>query len=411
MGTLYEDRAAALKAANDIVTIAKSAARELSTEEVDTVKARLADVEAIDLKIKAAEEANATLARLGKLAQSEQPVADDDDVEAKTLGEHFIKHCAQRLREVRGMKGASVGAPEFKAASDTQTTGGTSGIFGNVLTTVDRTIIPAVRPRLVVADLLGSGSISGQAITYFVEGAMEGAYTTVAEGSAKPQIHFVDPTTVTDALSKIAGFIKMTDEMIEDLDFVVSEINVRLLYELARFEETQLLSGDGNGTNISGILDRSGIQTETGTSATDNPDAIFRAITKVSTGAGLDADGIVIHPTDYQTLRLARDSNSQYYAGGYFQGQYGNAALLVNPPLWGLRTVVTPAITLGTCLVGAFATAATLYRKGGVRVESTNSHASDFTSNLVTIRAEERVALAVRRPAGFVNVTLSEPSS
>jgi hypothetical protein len=94
-------------------------------------------------------------------------------------------------------------------------------------------------PRLTIADLLGSGAIgaNNNAVSYFVEGALEGAFTTVAEGGAKPQLHVVDPTIVTDSLKKIAGFIKLTDEMTEDLDFFVSEINNRLLYELAKFEE------------------------------------------------------------------------------------------------------------------------------------------------------------------------------
>jgi len=157
---------------------------------------------------------------------------------------------------------------------------------------------------------------------------------------------------------------------------------------------------------VLGILRRAGIQTETGATILDNADAAFRAITKVSTGSGLDADGIVINPVDYQTFRLKKDANLQYYGGGFFAAEYGNGTLTAQPPLWGMRTVVTPAITAGTVLVGAFSQAATVYRKGGVRVESTNSHASDFTSNLVTVRAEERIALAVRRPAGFVKLTL-----
>jgi len=275
-----------------------------------------------------------------------------------------------------------------------------------VLTQYDRTVVQGVRTRLVVADLLGSGTISGNAISYFVEGALEGAFATVAEAGAKPQLHVVDPTAVTDSLKKIAGFIKFTDEMVEDLDFYVSEINGRLLYELARIEEQQLLNGAGTGSTVQGILLRSGIQTETGATIADNADAVFRAMTKVGTGSSLDADGVVIHPTDYQTFRLKKDGNNQYYGGGFFAAEYGNGTLTAQPPLWGLRTVVTPAITAGTVLVGAFAQAATVYRKGGVRVESTNSHASDFTSNLITTRAEERIALAVRVPAGFVKLTL-----
>lgn len=408
--TLKEKRAAELAAAQAIVDGAKAAVRGMTKDEQEKVEAHLKTVETLDIEIKSADEDQARLSRLAELTPAAKAAGKSDDEKqaiARTLGDHFVKHVGNRLSEIRGVRGASVSAPEwlgFKAATDNQVTNG--GIFSPVLTEVDRTIVQGVRPRLVVADLLGSGTISGNAISYFVEGALEGAFTTVAEAGAKPQLHVVDPTTVTDSLKKIAGFVKFTDEMTEDLDFYVSEINGRLLYELAKFEEQQLLNGAGTGSTVQGILLRSGIQTETGASIADNADAVFRAMTKVGTGSGLDADGIVINPADYQTFRLKKDSNNQYYGGGFFAGEYGNGTLTAQPPLWGMRTVVTPAITAGTILVGAFSQAATVYRKGGVRVESTNSHASDFTSNLVTVRAEERLALAVRHPAGFVKLTL-----
>lgn len=402
-----QKRAAALAAAQAIVEGAKAAVRAMSTDEKAQVETHLKEVEALDVEIKSADEDQARLSRLSELtpAAKEGGHTDEQKAIARTLGEHFIKHAGARLAEIRGVKGASVSAPEWsKAAADNQVTTG----FGTVLTEVDRTIVQGVRPRLVVADLLGQGTMSGNAISYFVEGALEGAFTTVAEAGAKPQLHVVDPTTVTDALKKIAGFVKFTDEMTEDLDFYVSEINGRLLYELSKFEEAQLLSGNGVGTNVLGLLARAGIQSlgVVGDLKTGNPDQIFKAMTAVSTGSGLDADGIVINPVDYQALRLAKDSNLQYYGGGFFAAEYGNGTLTAQPPLWGLRTVITPAIAAGTVAVAGFSQAATLYRKGGVRVESTNSHASDFTSNLVTVRAEERIALAVRHPAAIVKVTL-----
>jgi HK97 family phage major capsid protein len=402
MGSLNEERAAALKAAEDVVNGAKAASRDLTTDEVKAVDTHLASVDALDLQLKAASEAAATMKRIGALGLGTTP--PDDDRPAKTLGDHFVKHAGERLREIRGVKGAAASAPEYKTppATPPQMVG---MAWEGLLTTEDPVTVTGYRQRLVIADLLGAGSMSGNAITYFVEGAMVGDFTTVAEGAPKPQIGFDNPTTVTDALKKIAGFIKFSDEMLEDLPFVVSEINTRLLYQLGRFEEAQLLDGPGTGTTLLGIL-RRGIQSETSTSTDDNADALFRATGKISTVTGLDADGIVIHPTDYEHLRLARDANEQYFGGGYFQGPYGNGAVLSQPPIWGMRTVVSPAVTKGTALVGAFAQGATVYRKGGVRVESTNSHDDDFTSNLVTVRAEERLALAVRYPAGFCQVTL-----
>lgn len=404
---LKQMRAAALKAAQDIINGAKASARDLTDEEQATVEAKFAEIEDLDAKIAAATKSADLVARLGALpeGEKEQP-ADREPEQAKSLGEHFVKSVEAKLSGFRGVKGASIAAPEYKASTTTHTIG---SVWSDALTTIDTNIVTGVRRRLTIADLLGSGTISGNAITYFVEGALEGDFTTVAEAGAKPQLHYADATAVTDSLKKIAGFIKESDEMIEDLPFLVSAINGRLLYNLALFEEDQLLSGNGTGTNLQGVLNRTGVQTEaaaTAVSGADNADAVFRAITKVQTGAGLDADGIAINPADYQKFRLSKDSNGQYFGGGFFSGQYGNGEIAVQPPLWGLRTVVTPAVASGTVVVGAWQQGGSVYRKGGIRVESTNSHDTDFTSNLVTIRAEERVALAVRVPKAFVKVTL-----
>lgn len=410
---LKEQRAAAFTAAETIINAAKAAGRDLTDAERSDAEAKIAEVKEIDGKIERAQKGAELLDSFSTLspAQAEGEQIDTaPDVKSMTLGDHFVKHAGERLRANRGIKGASVSAPEFllKAATTTQDT--TASVYGPVLTDIDRTIIQGFRPRPVIADLLGSGTLSGNAISYFVEGAREGNFATVAEGGAKPQMHYVDPTVVTDALKKIAGFIKFTDEMLEDLDFVVSEINQRLLYDLAMVEESQILNGSGSGSNLRGLLNRSGIQTiARGNVASGEtmPDVLFRAATSVETGSGFPADGIVINPADYQTLRLTKDANNQYFGGGFFTGQYGSGGILDKPPVWGLRTVVTPAVSAGTALVANFSQAATLYRKGGVRVESTNSHSDDFTNNLVTTRAEERVALAVRRPLAFAKVTLT----
>ncbi|UUE23818.1 phage major capsid protein [Rhodococcus qingshengii] len=415
---LKEKRAAKLAEAKAIVDGAKAAKAELTEEQTAAIAALVAEVETLDASIAKAKEAAETLSALDALADASaeggaDPASDEPKshraggVKVRSLGEHFVKEAGPTLLQFRGRgQRFSINAPEFKAAGDTHAlTGWSAGV--PYLTDFDKTIMQAYRPQLVIADLLGKGQISGNAISYLVEGAAEGDFANVAEGTQKPQMHFVNPTAVVDALKKIAGWIKITDELIEDAPFLKTEIDGRLLYKLANFEEQQLLNGSGVGQNQTGILNRSGIQTETSANLEDNPDAVFRAITKISTASALNADGIVINPADYQKFRLSKDANGQYFGGGFFSGQYGQGGILENPPLWGLRTVVTPAIATGTVLVGAFGSAATLYRKGGVSVEATNSNEDDFTNNLVTIRAEERVALAVRQPLGFVKLTLS----
>jgi HK97 family phage major capsid protein len=405
---LKEQRSAAIKAARDLIEAAKKENRELTPDELKSVQEQKTKVGDLDKQI-AGKALVDSVMDLGK-TEDERKEDEPKDTPAKTLGEHFAKHAkGDALARLKAISGFTIATPEFvpgKAATDPQVT--TGAAFVPVLTEYDRTIVRAYRPGPVVADLLGSGSISGNAISYYIEGAVEGGFATVAEGGQKPQMHFADPTSRTDSLKKIAAWWDMSDEMTEDLDFFVSEINNRGMYLLGMFEEAQLLNGPGTGTTVLGLLNRSGIQTEVSAAGgADDADALFRAMTKVQTATGLAADGIVINPVDYQRLRLSRDANEQYFGGGFFTGQYGNGGVLQQPPLWGLRTVVTSAVAAGTAVVGAFNQAGTVYRKGGVRVESTNSDLGKFTSNIVTTRVEERVALAVRIPSAVVKVTFT----
>lgn len=403
---LKQQRAAAFEAA-------KSAYAAMEADEtLETVKA----AEEAALKVKeldtAIEKHKRAMAIFDDM-KSTDPVqsseieggSDDPLASAKSLGEFFVKAVGDQLHRVGPGSRASVVAPDFKAATDPQVTGGPDGGLGVFLTEIDRTILHGVR-RPTITNLFGQGTIKGQAITYFVEGALEGDFETVAELGQYPQLHVTDPTPVTDAISKLGGFIKMSDEMLADLDFLVSEINTRLLYQLGLVEEYQVLYGDGTGTDLLGVLERNGIQTGTADSDT-LADEIFKSMTKVYTASGLSPDGLVINPKDYEGLRLLRDSNEQYYGGGFFQNQYGAGSFANQPSPWGLRTIITPAVPQGTAVVGAFKQAATVYQKGGVRVEATNSDDKDFTKGQVTVRATKRLALAVRRPAGFVNITIS----
>lgn len=385
----------------DLVKAAKD--NTLTPEQATRLDGIKGDIEAAQTREKSIAEGDALLAQF-KDAGDAKP---KESVQAKSLGDFFVKSAGAELASIKSSP-RLVSAPEFKAASDVQVTG---SVFGPALTSVDTNILTGVRRRLTIEDLLGAETISGAALTYFVENALvEGAFALVNENGQKPQLHFGDPTAVTEALSKVAGFIKESDELVEDLPFLKSAIDGRLLYQLNLFIEDQLLNGSGAAGNLRGLLNRSGIQTEVrgSTAAGDNAqDTIFRAITKVETGSGLTADGIVISPDDYQTLRLAKDGNGQYFGGGFFQGEYGNGGIQVQPPLWGLRTVVTPAIATGTVLVGAFGQAASVVSKGGVRVDATNTEGNDFTNNRITVRAERRLALAVRRPAAFVKTTVT----
>ena len=181
-----------------------------------------------------------------------------------------------------------------------QEVGGHEGAYGPLVTDVDRGFVLPKRDRLVVENLLGSGKVSGTAITYPVFGPLEGGTGFVGEGKQKPQLHVADPSWRTDALSEVAGWFKMTDDMAEDLDYVASEINSTARYDLAQRTEQALLSGDGSGSNLLGIRNREGVQSHA-IGDDSAADALFKAMGKVQTATGFSADALVINPLDYET--------------------------------------------------------------------------------------------------------------
>ena len=382
--TLYEKKAAKIAELKELQP-------KIEEGDPEAVKAgeTLADaIESIDASIKAAERANGILSKMGK----DEPAGDEEgdapmEDTAKSLGENFVK-AAQK--NVHGKK-FDVVAPEFKAASDVQTIPAGISAFA---TDLDKNVVTAVREALVIRNLFGAETISGNALTYLVEGAQEGNAAVTKEGAKKAQIHFADPTPVTVSLKKLTAFIKESDEYIADYPFLASAINGRLLYALQLKEQNEL---------VADLIATSGIQTDTtGFTASTGADAlanlIFGAMMDVQTATGYAADAIVLAPKTWQLLRLGQDKNGAYYGGGYFADAQGKQ-------LWGIPVVTSTAVTADQIIVGAFKTCGSVVTKGGITVESTNSDEDDFTKNLMTIRAEERLALAVRRPAGFKLIT------
>lgn len=372
---------------------------------------RVAEVKGLAAELAAARETLNSLVESRGILDSIRGIDGGDEKAAdggaaQTLGEFVVKSVGSRLAQVKGMRGASVAAPEWLGRKDH------TDIQKNPASALPwaTEFIPGLvttRRRLQVADLFSQGTTESAAVSWLVEGALEGDVGFKAEGEEKPQFHLADPTAVTEPYKKICGFVQYSDEMLEDFAFLVSEINGRGVYQLQLAEETALLTGDGLGANMRGVLGTSGVHALTKGTDTE-ADAVFKGISAVGRNSGYTADAVVMGPAVYEKLRLAKDQNGQYYGGGMFSGQYGQDGLILYPSLWGCTTVVTPAMPADKVLVGAFKDAATLYRRGGVRVETTTSHADNFVKDVVTTRLEVRELLAVRQPLAFAAVDLSK---
>lgn len=257
-----------------------------------------------------------------------------------------------------------------------------------------------------IGPLFAQGTTTLPVVRYVTETVTSTGAAEVAEGITKPEAQISFAAT-DEPIRKIAVLLPLTDESLDDIPLLRAYINSRLQLFVRMREDAQLLNGNGTAPNLKGILNRSGINTATSYSIGGaNPDqalveAVFHAAMRVR-DAFLEPDNAVMKPSTWEIARLAKDANRNYLLGP--------AAGDAQTRLWGLNIVLNanmPAqlATNKDVLVGAFAASAMLIRRSGLALALSDSHSTFFADNKVMLRAEERVGLAVWRPAGFAAVT------
>jgi len=408
-------------------TLAAKAA-EVYKDESKSVSDRLTEMENIEADLKKASDEVSLhvkakmLAGAGETSPEAQTV-EKFDVGAKTIGRQVIESEAftNAQQQVKGG-----GKSRFSFTSEigtkvaatvdegtTITNGQLSGA-GGVLALPDYLpgIVDIRFAQLSVGELFAQGATTSPIVSYVKEATETQGAAARAEKAALAQ---ADATfaRVNEQVGSIGAYFSLTGEMLEDSAQTESFLTNRLVAQLAREEENETLNGSGYPA-LAGILGRSGLTTAisagtTGTLAAPMKlaEAIFQQRTAIRTTAFVEPDAVVMNPTDWQYIQLAKDANTQYYAGGPFSGAYGTGGYSNVAALWGLRVVLSPRITSGVALVGGYRECGQLFRRQGVVVEMTNSDQDDFTKNLIKVRAISRAALAVYRPGGFGKVTIT----
>lgn len=341
-------------------------------------------IKSLEVAIAEAEKANDLLKMIG----NEDP-ADDTVVE-----EDGMKGLIAKAKSVdKNVKGWSVNATFGKKAANTT-------IVAPQIADVDRTASPVKRGRRV-ADLFGAATISGNAVTYYVNGAVEGDADVVAQGAKKPQIS-TSFTPVTKALSKVAAFVKETSEILEDAPFLASTVEDIIRYKLIAAENTTVVTAVNGTSGIQSVTYTDGQHTGDADSLAD---AILLAKSKIADATDYEADCVIINPQDMFALRTAKDSNLQYIGGGYFTGAYGNGEYVAPATIWGLPVFESSSVTAGQPLVAAGKLGIKVYRKGDINVKVFDQNEDDALYNIVTVLGEERLLVAVKEPKAVVKVS------
>lgn len=305
----------------------------------------------------------------------------------KTLGEMFVGSKAYKGRT------GPVG-PEATIDIELKTLLTTTAGWDPEETRTGRLVEFATRP-IQVADLIPQTTTSQSAVQYMEETTFTNAAAEVAEGGTYPEAALA-LTEQTSIVRKIAVFLPVTDEQLEDEPRVRGYIDNRLPFMIRQRLDLQILTGNGTAPNLRGVLNVVGIQTQA-KGADPTPDAIYKAIVKVEVTGQAIANAVVMNPTNWQDVRLLRTADGIYI--------WGNPSDAGPERIWGLRVVRAQAETAGTALVGDFANFIELAVRRGIDVQVSNSHSTYFVEGKQALRADIRAALVVYRPTAFCTVT------
>lgn len=276
----------------------------------------------------------------------------------------------------------------------------------NTVTSTGNTVFPDQRPGVIpgsfqpltVRQVLRAIPVTSNMVNSLREASWTNSAAEASQGSAKNESD-VTFEQYNVPITTVAHWLKISNQLLADAPAVVAYIETRLRDGLAQRIEAQLINGNGTSPNLSGFTDSGNFTAYTATSDDLLVDAINR-IKYTMWAAGNMPDTVIVNPADWGAMERTREGAN---SGTYLYGMPGmNAGM--NP--FGLNVVLSQYLQAGKVIVARMVDSAVLYNRSGAVVEM-GYVGNDFTNNLITIRAEERLGLGVDRPAGvyFGNFT------
>ena len=403
-----------------VVSTEQKAAFDSNMRDIKEIKGLIEGLESMDQvdswSSEPASDSVGAAAAAGQMARSSH--------NAKSLGQLFLDSPEFKMLN-GGKNGANMPSPFVLNSGDITSSGwGQKDVYSGLLDTTglsftgfgtrerDALVIPPMRTRRV-RDLFPARTTTAAVIEYFRQLGFTTPGTTATNAAApvaqrsggafasKPQSSMVFEGHQAPVRT-LAHWEAAHRNVLADEPQLRSIIDNELLYGLRLQEDYQILNGDGTGENLLGVLETPGVQEYAWSEGAVSPvadtkaDALRRAAT-LAFLAYYEPTGVVLHPNDWEDLELTKNTQGTYLMA--VSMQVGSEARI-----WRMPVIDTPAIPEGTALVGAFGTGAQLYDREQANIRISEQHADFFVRNAIVVLAEQRLALAVKRPESFVKV-------
>ncbi|ECD3753753.1 phage major capsid protein [Salmonella enterica] len=357
-----------------------------------------AAVDKMASEFNALREAEKTLkAAIGELEQhvAQMPLANAKHI-VETVGQQVISSEALKTFSASVEGGKRVSIPVNAALIS-------SGVAEGV---VEPQRLPGIdttpKQRLFIRDLIAPGRTSSPAIFWVQQTGFTNKAAVVAENTTKPYSDIAFATKITP-VTTIAHMFKASKQILDDFAQLQSTVDAEMRYGLKYVEEQEILFGDGTGVHLHGIVPQaSAFSAEFKVEQQNGIDDLRLAMLQAQL-ARFPASGHVLHFIDWAKIELTKDTLGRYILA--------NPSGLTGPTLWGLPVVATEATAFkGKFLTGAFNAGAQIFDREDANVVISTENADDFEKNMISIRCEERLALAVKRPEAFIYGSFTVPA-
>ena len=316
-----------------------------------------------------------------------QPPQPSGGQELKGFGDFFVESDAYKRRGDAALATMDVGARELKTLMTTSAGWAPQNIR------IPRVELDPQRP-IAIADRLPMFPTSQAAVVYMEETTFTNNAAEAAEGAAFGEAALV-LTERTSTVRKIAVQLPITDEQLEDVAQVADYVNSRLSYMIRARLDSQIIAGNGTAPNLEGTNNVTGINSQA-KGSDPTPDAVYKAIRACRATGFAEPSAVLVHPNDWQDIRLLRDTNGNYI--------WGPPSAAAPEQIWGVPVTVSAAVTENTITLGDYAGFSGLFMRRGIDLQ-VGYTGSQFVEGEKTVRADMRVALVHFRPEAFAKVT------
>lgn len=335
-------------------------------------------------------EMNGLKSRFDEIEQKMARKSAPSDPRTTTAGERFVE--SDEFKSFAGQQNPK-GRITVEVKDISSLTTNAAGSVGTMIQPQRGTMVNLPDRRMTIRALLAPGTISSNSLEYDVETGFTNNAAVVADGTLKPQSE-IQYEEATMKVVTIAHWMRVNVQTLADIPALRSMIDNRLRYGLSYAEEQQLLNGDGTGGTINGLVNQATAFAAPGGLVADQMIDTMRLAQLQVALAEYAANGHVMNPIDWAYIEMLKDGDGNYLIG--------NPQGTLAPTLWGLPVVPTQAMALDKFLTGAFDLAAQIFDRQNATVDMSTEDQDNFVRNKVTVRAEERLGLAVYRPEALV---------